>query len=108
MSLCGYGGGKVMKRFWLAALLVGYAWLATSTLVGESGLLHLWKLRQQQRALQAEIFTLLRENEDLRNRITRLQTDDEFFEQVARETLKFAKRGELLFLFQDSSGVSSP
>jgi cell division protein FtsB len=97
-----------MKRVWLAALLIGYAWLATSTLVGERGLLHLWKLRQQQHELQAEVFALLRENEDLRTRIIRLQSDDEFFEKVARETLKFAKRGELLFLFQEPSPVAAP
>jgi len=96
-----------MKRVWLAALLGGYAWLAVSTLVGERGLLHLWKLRQQQSELQAEVFALLHENEDLRNRINRLQSDDEFFEKVARETLKFAKRGELLFLFRDPSAVST-
>ena len=96
-----------MKRVWLAALLVGYAWLAASTLVGERGLLHLWQLRQQQRELQAEVFAVLRENEDLRHRISRLQSDDEFFEKVARETLKFAKRGEFIFLFQDSSAVST-
>ena len=97
-----------MKRVWLAALLVGYAWLAASTLVGERGLLHLWQLRQQQRELQAEVFAVLRENEDLRHRISRLQSDDEFFEKVARETLRFAKRGEFIFLFQDSPAVSTP
>lgn len=97
----------MMRWVWLAALLVGYALLATSTLVGERGFLHLWKLRQQQHELQAEIFMLLRENEELRNRINRLQSDDEFFEKVARETLKFAKKGELIFLFQDPAGVSA-
>lgn len=91
-----------MRQFWLVALLVGYAFLAASTLVGERGLLHLWKLRQEQHELQAEVFALLRENEDLRNRIGRLQTDDEFFEKVARETLKFTKRGEIIYLFRDA------
>jgi len=96
-----------MRWVWLSALLVGYALLAASTLAGEGGLLHLWKLRQQQRDLQTEIFTLLRENEDLRTRIERLQSDDKFLEKVARESLKFAKQGEIIFLFQDSSGAST-
>jgi cell division protein FtsB len=94
-----------MRQFCLVALLVGYAFLAASTLVGERGLLHLWKLRQEQRELQAEAFARLRENEDLRNRIERLQTDDDFLEKVARETLKFAKRGELIYLFHDTPEV---
>ncbi len=96
----------MVKRFWLLALLVGYALLAASTLVGERGLLHLWKLRQEQRELQTEVFALLRENEDLRNRINRLQTDNEFFEKIARETLKFARKGEIIYLFQEQAGTS--
>ncbi|MBI3758066.1 MAG: septum formation initiator family protein [Deltaproteobacteria bacterium] len=94
-----------MKRLWLFALLVGYAILGASTLVGERGLLHLQKLRQEQHELQAEVFTVLRENEDLRNRIKRLQTDDEFFEKVARETLRLIKKGEVVYLFQEASGT---
>ena len=97
-----------MKRLWLLALLVGYALLGASTLVGERGLLHLWKLQQEQHELQAEVFTLLRENEDLRNRIIRLQTDDEFFEKVARETLKLTKKGEVIYLFQEAQGTPAP
>jgi cell division protein FtsB len=96
-----------MKRFWLVALLTGYALLGASTVVGERGLLHLWKLRQEQRELQAEAFATLRENEELRSRIDRLQTDDEFLEKVARETLKFTQRGEIVYLFPGSSSVST-
>ena len=97
----------MMRWVWLSALLVGYALLAGSTLVGEGGLLHLWKLQQQQRELQAEVFTLLRDNEDLRARIERLQSDDEFLEKVVRESLKFTKQGEIVFLFQDPSEVAT-
>lgn len=97
----------MMRWIWWSSLLVGYALLATSTLVGKQGLLHLWKLQQQQRELQTEVFTLLRENEDLRTRIERLQSDDKFLEKVARETLKFAKQGEIVFLFQDPSKVAA-
>ena len=94
-----------MKRLWLLALLIGYAILGASTLVGERGLLHLQKLRQEQHDLQTEVFAVLRENEDLRNRIKRLQTDDEFFEKVARETLRLTKKGEVIYLFQETSGT---
>jgi cell division protein FtsB len=95
-----------MRRVCLFAVLIGYALLAASALVGEGGLLHLWRLQQEQRDLQAEVFALLHENEDLRSRIGRLHTDDEFFEKVARETLKFARKGEVLYLFQDPAESS--
>ena len=92
-----------MKRLWLLAVLIGYAMLGASTLVGERSLLHLQKLRQEQHDLQTEVFAVLRENEDLRNRIKRLQTDDEFFEKVARETLRLTKKGEVIYLFQETA-----
>lgn len=98
----------MMKWMWLSAVLVGYAWLAASTLVGEHGLLHLWTLQQEQRELQAKAFALLSENEGLRNRLSRLQTDDEFFEKTARETLKFVRKGELLYLFLKAPEASTP
>jgi cell division protein FtsB len=97
-----------MKRLWLVALLAGYALLGASTLAGERGLLYLWKLQEEQQELQAEVFTLLRGNEDLRHRIERLQTDDEFFEKVARETLRLTKKGEVVYLFQEAPGASTP
>ncbi len=49
-----------MKRLWLLAVLIGYAILGASTLVGERGLLHLQKLRQEQHDLQTEVFAVLR------------------------------------------------
>src|SRR5262249_40613038 len=96
---------RIFRRLWLPALLVGYTFLAVSTLVGERGLLHLWQLRQEQRDLEAQVFALSRENEDLRSRLLRLQTDDEFFEKIAREELKVARKGEIIYLFQDPVGA---
>jgi cell division protein FtsB len=98
----------ILRRFWLPALLVCYTFLAASTLVGEHGLLHLWQLRQEQRDLEAQVFALIRENEELRSRLLRLQTDNEFFEKVAREELKVARKGEIIYLFQDPVRVPTP
>src|SRR5215510_15133374 len=98
----------ILRRFWLPALLLCYGFLAVSTLVGERGLLHLWQLRQEQRDLEAQVFALIRENEELRSRLLRLQTDDEFVEKVAREELKVVRKGEIIYLFQDPVGVPTP
>jgi cell division protein FtsB len=93
----------ILKRLWLPAVLVLYAVLALSTLVGERGLLHLRDLHQEQRTLEAEAVTLVRENEELRSRIARLQTDDVFFEKVVREELGFVKEGEFVYRFRGAS-----
>ena len=95
---------------WLgwSAVLVGYAWLAASILVGENGFLHLLKLQQEQSEVQARVFALLSENEALHTRLLQLQTDDEFLEKVARETLRFTKKGEVIYFFQKAPEAPAP
>ncbi len=97
---------RLLRRLWLPATLLLYALLAASTLVGQHGLLHLQEIRQEQQALEAEAFTLARENADLQDRITRLKTDDEFLEKVAREELGFVGKGEIVYRFRDSLDAS--
>jgi cell division protein FtsB len=97
----------ILKRLWLPATLLLYALLAVSTLVGERGVLHLQELRQEQRTLEAEAFTLLRENADLRDRIARMKTDDDFLEKMAREKLGLVRKGEFVYHFGDSSSTSA-
>jgi cell division protein FtsB len=92
----------ILRRLWLPATLLLYALLAASTLVGQHGVLHLQEIRQEQQALEAEAFTVARENADLQDRITRLKTDDEFLEKVAREELGFVGKGEIVYRFRDS------
>jgi cell division protein FtsB len=46
---------------------------------------------------------LLQENNDLRDRITRLKTDNGYLEKVVREELKFTKKGEIVYLFRAPS-----
>jgi cell division protein FtsB len=90
----------VLKRLWLPLTLALYALLAASTLVGQHGFLHLQELRQERQALEAEAFTLARENAELRDRVARLKTDDEFLEKVVREELGFVQKGEFVYRFR--------
>jgi len=70
-----------------------------SGVFGERGLLHLWRLHQEKRALEERVFILMHKNRDLRSRIMRLRTDDDFLEKVAREELGLAKEGEIIYRF---------
>jgi cell division protein FtsB len=99
---------RLLKRLWVPLLFVGYALLALSVSVGKDGLFHLWQLRQEQRALEAKAFDLSRENEDCRDRIARFHKDDEFFEKVVREELKFVKKGEVVYVFRGASEAAEP
>jgi len=99
---------RLLKRLWIPVLFVGYVLLALSVSVGKHGLLHLWQLRQEQHALEAKAFDLSRENEDFRNRIVRFTNDDEFFEKIVREELKFVKKGEVVYVFRGSAETADP
>ena len=99
---------RILKRLWVPALFVGYVLLALSVSVGKHGLLHLWQSRQEQRTLEAKAFDLSRENEDLRARIARLTKDDEFLEKIAREELKFVRKGEVVYVFGGSAETTNP
>ena len=94
---------RTFGKLWLPTLLVLYVFLAFSTAVGEHGFVHLWKLRQEQQTLESEAVALLQENKDLRDRIAQLQKDDGYLEKVVREELKFAKKGEIVYLFRNPS-----
>jgi cell division protein FtsB len=96
-----------VRHLWLPAALVLYGLLAFSTIFDQRGLLHLWQLRQEQRALEARTFALLRENEELRNRIARLETDEGFVEKVVREELGFVRKGELVYRFHDTRDTAA-
>jgi cell division protein FtsB len=91
------------KKLWLPTLLILYVLLALSSAVGEHGFVHLWKLRQEQQIFESEAVALLQENNDLRDRITRLKTDNGYLEKVVREELKFTKKGEIVYLFRAPS-----
>jgi cell division protein FtsB len=97
-----------VRHLWLPATLVLYGVLAFSTIFDQRGLLHLWQLRQEQRALEARTFALLRENEELRTRMARLETDARFFEKVVREELGFVRKGELVYRFRDTRDTAAP
>ena len=99
---------RLLKRIWVPVLFVGYVLLALSVSVGKHGLLHLWQLRQEQHAFETKAFDLSRENEDFRDRIVRFTKDDEFFEKIVREELKFVKKGEVMYVFRGSAETADP
>jgi cell division protein FtsB len=69
------------------------------TIVGERGAIHLWRLRGEKITLDEKNYRLQKENEALRQRISRLRTDDLYLEQVAREELNLVRPGEVIYRF---------
>jgi cell division protein FtsB len=74
--------------------------LALFTAFGERGVFHLWRLRGERQQLQERNFVLQKENEALRERVTRIRHDDLYLEKIAREELGLVRPGEIVYRFQ--------
>jgi cell division protein FtsB len=73
--------------------------LCILTAVGERGVLHLWRLKGEKAKLDEENYRLQRENEALRQRISKLRNDNSYLEKVAREELNLVRPGEIIYRF---------
>lgn len=83
----------------MALVVNGY--LLLSLLFGEMGLLKFIKMKQTHSRIRQENRALRGENEDLSRRIEMLKTDSDTIEQIARDRLGLAKKGELIYEFYD-------
>jgi cell division protein FtsB len=88
----------------LIALLFIYA------VVGERGAIHLWRLQGEKGKLDDQNYRLQKDNEALREKITRLRSDNHFLEKIAREELNMVRPGEVVYRFraQSAEGKSRP
>jgi len=75
--------------------------LALITVVGERGVLHLWRLRDEKNRLDEQNFRLQKENEALRQRIYRIRNDNAYLEKLAREELNLVQPGEVIYRFSN-------
>jgi cell division protein FtsB len=89
------------ERLWRPAgtlLAVLLALLLTWHVInGKDGLSAWQKKRAEERQYQQEIDKLQKENQELRNRNQRLQSDPDAIEHQAREELHYAKPGEVIY-----------
>jgi len=90
--------------YFLACVIV---LLSIYTIVGERGALHLWRLKRERAQLDEHNYRLQKENEALRQRISRLRYDDRFLEKVAREELNLVRPGEVIYRFPSSEPKKS-
>ena len=68
-----------------------------AAIFGDRGLVQLSHLQSEQRQLEEIAFGLQQNNDELRRRIQRLQSDDRYIERLARERLGLAKKGEFVY-----------
>lgn len=77
--------------------------LAVVTVVGERGAIHLWRLHGEKSRIDEQNYRLQKENEVLRQRISRIRNDDHYLEKLAREELNLVRPGEIIYRFPKST-----
>jgi cell division protein FtsB len=82
---------------WLAACVLALFLFVIAAVCGDHGLVHVLRMRGEQRDLERVVFDLGQRNEELRERVRRLQTDDRYIEKLARERLGLVKKGEIIY-----------
>jgi cell division protein FtsB len=81
--------------------------LCVLTAVGDRGVLHLSRLRAEKTRLDEANYRLQKENETLRQRISKLRNDDFYLEKMAREELNLVRPGEVIYRFPSSEATKS-
>ena len=70
-------------------------------LFNDFGLLKLIRLQKKHSALEKSLTTLLLQQEKLREQISKLQTDNEYIEKIAREKFMMVLPGEKVYRVQE-------
>lgn len=91
---------QLPRRWMVYALGFFILSLCLLTAVGERGVLHLWRLRGEKTKLDEENYRLQKENEGLRQRISKLRNDNFYLEKMAREELNLVRPGEIIYRFR--------
>ena len=76
--------------------------LAVVTVFGERGAIHLWRLRGEKSRIDEQNYRLQKENELLRQRVSRIRNDNHYLEKLAREELNLVRPGEVIYRFPKS------
>lgn len=92
-----------MRRRALVLTALGAAALITLTYGGQS-LARVWQMKHEVESLEREIVSLRAETGRLTALVTRLRSDPDFIEQVAREDLGLVKPGEKVLKLPPSPG----
>jgi cell division protein FtsB len=76
--------------------------LLIHAVVGDRGAIHLWRLEGEKAKLDEQNYRLQKDNAAVREKISRLRTDNFYLEKIAREELNLARPGEVIYRFRSS------
>ena len=96
---------SLKKRLLLTLALCAILALVARSLIGDRGLIEIWREHNVHQQLAAEVQSLREENTALNREIQALRSDPLAIERIAREQLGYCRPGEVTFIFRER-GVS--
>lgn len=99
---------NLRSRFAMTAAAVLALVMAYHVLFGANGVIAYRQKREESRELQRQIETLKQENESIQKQIKALKDDPEAIEKEAREKLKYARPGEVIYTLPPARATASP
>lgn len=99
---------RTRRKLATAAVGVLALLLALHVVFGANGFLAYQKKKAQYRALEQDIEKIQKENDGLGERIKALKTDPATIEKEAREQLRYARPGEVIYTYPDPPPHPAP
>ncbi|MBZ5516082.1 MAG: septum formation initiator family protein [Acidobacteriia bacterium] len=96
------------RRAAMAALALLALALTVHEIFGEHGYLALRRRRQELQTLQEQVKQLQEENQKLEQQIKALKSDPKAIEKLAREQMKLARPGEVIYVLPDRDTQQEP
>jgi cell division protein FtsB len=99
--------GRFRRTAMLALALIAIA-LTVHEVFGEHGYLALRRRRQELQTLQEQVQQLKEENQKLEQQIKALKSDPKAIEKLAREQMKLARPGEIIYVLPEKKSKQEP
>jgi cell division protein FtsB len=96
------------RRLATLAFFLLAVWLAFGVMSGPNGWMAYRNKKIENRRLQQEVQQMEAENEALQRRVNALKTDPRAIEREAREQLRYAKPGEIIYVMPENAPAPSP
>ena len=88
---------EIQKKIMRAILILGAIVLLIIFFLGDHGVYQLYRLGKEKTEIQKLIVELREEKQNLEAEKTRLETDFDYIERLARERYRMAKKGEKVY-----------
>lgn len=98
---------SAFRRYLIAVLVLALIALIVHDIFGEHGYLVLHKSKRDYEQLQKEFQALTEENKRLAAQVKALKTDPKAIEKIAREEMKLARPGELVYTLPQNNRKKS-